>query len=141
MAMVGNSRQCAPSSLRMALNSLACSRARVTTMRRPNSGRASNQLSSPRSRTTSPTTVMAGGLRFAAATLAAISRRVPMTVCCSGVVPQRITATGVSPDRPCSISMPQISGRFLTPMKNTRVPTPVASRSQVILEAVLSSRS
>ncbi len=107
--MVGNSMHSAPSSSSSALKSLACSLARVIRIFRPNRGRRSNQLSSSRHLTTSPTTIIAGGCRLASLTFCTISESVPVTVCCIGVVPQRIRATGVS-SRPAVLD--EISADF-----------------------------
>ncbi len=61
MRNVGSSITSAPCSSRSAANSEACARARVTTIRRPKSGRRSNQLSFSRSATTRPITTITGG--------------------------------------------------------------------------------
>src|SRR5437763_1502025 len=60
MAIVGSSTGRAPASRRSATSELACSRVRVTSTRRPSSGRVSNQRSRSRRRTTSPTPATAG---------------------------------------------------------------------------------
>src|ERR1019366_9088338 len=61
ISIVGSSMTPAPSAPRREARASACSRARVTTMRLPNSGRRSNQSSLSRRRTTSPTMMVAGG--------------------------------------------------------------------------------
>ena len=103
IAIDGSSTTSAPSPSRRARSALACSRARVTTMRRPNSGRCSNQPRS--SAATSPTTIALG----ASTPRSAIVASVPRTVCCSGRVPHRTAATGVVGARPPSINSRAIS--------------------------------
>ena len=73
----------APRSSSMSMSSPACSRERVTTIRRPKSGRSSNQRRCSRSAATRPITNNAGASRWAAV---AIVDSVPVTVCCAGVV-------------------------------------------------------
>jgi hypothetical protein len=68
----------------------------VTTTRRPNNGRCSNQFSFPRNFTTSPMIVSTGGDSFFSTARPAMVASVPVTACCRPVVPQRIMATGVS---------------------------------------------
>ena len=70
-----------------------------------------------------------------------MSARVPVTVRWSGVVPQRMTATGVSGDRPPAISLSTVSGSVFTPISSTRVSTAVASRSQSMAGSLLSGSS
>ena len=57
------------------------------------------------------------------ATRSAMSASVPVTVRCSGVVPQRITAAGVSDGRPFAISFSTISGSVFVPIRKTSVST------------------
>ena len=61
ISMAGSSTGIAPSSASSRARALACRRVRVMSTRLPNSGRSSNQRSVSRRRTTSPTTVIAGG--------------------------------------------------------------------------------
>ena len=113
--MVGNSTHSAPSSERRATKSLACSRALVTKILFPKRGLSSNQLSSFLRPTTSPTTMIAGGLIFSFWALSPMFPREPMTVLCPGTVPARMTATGVSGERPCSMRLAAILGGSLPP--------------------------
>ena len=98
--MVGISTTSAPSSSNCRESWLACSRVRVTTIRRPNNLRFSNQLSFDRNFTTSPITVTVGADSFARAAASAMVARVPSTERCRPVVPQCTIATGVSAGRP-----------------------------------------
>ena len=86
----GSSTTSAPSSSSSVRSSLACSRARVTTIVRPKRGRCSNQEKSRAA--TSPTTIADGASTPTAAIVASVAR----VVRCSGRVPQRTAATGVS---------------------------------------------
>ena len=136
MRMAGTSRTSAPSSSSAAVSREAWLRARVTSTRRPKSGRwlrRSNHWSLSRSFTTSPTRKMAGGLSPARCTSSAARPTVVTSTRCSGFVPQRMTAAGVSALRPFSMSFCVMRGRFATPMRNTSVSTPVASLSQRML--------
>ena len=133
--MVGHSRHSAPRSERRFTSSLACSRALVTTILRPIRGRFSNHFILSLNFTTWPTTITAGGLRPAFFARSEIVSSFPVTVVCLGVVPQRIRATGVSGSIPWLISRFVIYGRFLTPIKNTMVPIPLASAVQSILDS------
>ena len=67
----------APSDSSISRRGPACSRLRVIRMRRPNSGRVSNQESRPRRETTSPTTIRVGEARPAAATSRGKARQRP----------------------------------------------------------------
>src|ERR1035438_7168068 len=87
ISMVGNSTTPAPSAERREASAPACSLARVTTIRLPNSGRRSNQSSLWRRRTTSPTMMVAGG--FIPASRAGSLDNVPTMVCWSARVAQR----------------------------------------------------
>ena len=122
--MAGSSSTSAPRFSSRVRSSLACSRARVTTTERPNSGRASNHDRS--SAATSPTTIALGACTPASATVASVAR----TVCWSGRVPLRTAATGVSGARPPSIRRWAITARRPAPMRITRVPPTRASASQ-----------
>jgi hypothetical protein len=82
--MVGAWIASAPRSSSMSTSSPACSRDRVTTMRRPKSGRASNHRRCSRSPTTAPITSIAGSCWRARST---IVPRVPTMVSCADVVP------------------------------------------------------
>ena len=88
-AIAGSSMTSAPSCSSSVRSSLACSRARVTTMRRPNSGRCSNHAKS--SAATSPTTIADG-----ASTPTRRDRRERRARSCvaPGRVPHRTAATG-----------------------------------------------
>ena len=99
----------------------ACSRERVTSTVRPDSGRLSNQRIASRWRTTSPITVIAGAPMPAACARAAIDARVPSTTRCCGSVPHWITATGVSTGLPFATSAAQISASLCMPMYSTSV--------------------
>ena len=128
MLIAGASMTAAPSSSSRARRPLAWERARVTTTRHPCSGRRSNQARCSRMRATSPTTVIAGAGRPAAAS--AIAARGAVTVCWSGRVPCEITAAGVSAAIPWAISRRAFSSRAPTPMRKTSVPGVAASEPQ-----------
>ena len=87
-----------------AASASACPLARVTTMRRPNSGSRSNQSSFSRSRTTSPTMMVAGGFMPCSAMRPGSVASVPQRVSWSGRVAQRTAMAGVSAARPRAIS-------------------------------------
>ena len=70
-----------------------------------------------------------------------MSPSVPITVRCSGVVPQRITATGVSAARPFAMSFSTISGSVFVPIRKTSVSTAVASFAQSMLDSGFSGSS
>src|SRR5205823_10398004 len=80
-------------------------------------------LRSSRTRTTSPTTTVAGGSRPSSATRSASVARVATTVRCVGSVPLAITAAGVSGSAPCSSSRAVISGNADSPISTTSVGT------------------
>ena len=90
-------------------------------MRRPNSGSRSYQFSLSRSRTTSPTTIVAGGFMPCAAIIPGSVASVPARVSWSGRVAQRTAIAGVSGERPRAISSRAISGNVVRPMKITSV--------------------
>ena len=85
---------CAPSSSSRSTSSIACSRARVTTMRLPNSGRASNQRRCSRSPATLPMMTIDDPRRGSPATRRASSPSVPVMVRCDGSVPSWTIAAG-----------------------------------------------
>ena len=87
MRITAHSSTSAPRSRSRATRPLACARARVTTMRRPCSGRLSAQASSSRSAATGPMTVTAGEPMPAASTTVAIVASVPEALRCAAVVP------------------------------------------------------
>jgi hypothetical protein len=93
--MVGTSSGTAPYSRSRTDSEAACSLVRGTSTRQPNSGLVSNHDRVSRRFTTSPTTVTAGGLIFAALASAEIESSVEITVDWSVVVPTRVIATGV----------------------------------------------
>ena len=74
---------------------------------------------------------IAGGFRFAAATSAAAVPTVVIRVRCSGLVPQRMTAAGVSALRPLAMRFFVILVRFSTPIRKTKVSTAVARPLQL----------
>lgn len=82
-----------------------------------------------------------GGASRMAGAADAISSRRPTIVCCASVVPQRITATGVSAGRPASSSARVMAGRLRAPMRMTRVSTAVARRAQSTEVSALPSTS
>ena len=125
--MVGSSMTSAPRSRRRLLRSPACSRVRVTTIRRPNNGRVSNQLIFDRSFTTSPITATAGDANFSRSAMPAMVASVPTIVRCEPVVAQRVSAIGVSAAAPFSTNDWQISRNRATPIRNTLVPGAFAS--------------
>ena len=88
---------CAPSSSSRSTSSPACSRARVTTIRRPNNGRASNQRRCSRKAATRPTTNTAGCVGGALSIRVASSPSVIRAVACCGSVPS-VTSAAASPD-------------------------------------------
>ena len=122
--MAGASTVAAPSAARRATSSPACARARVTTTRRPSSGRFSNQARSQAA--TSPTTMVEGEPKGASPMVASVAR----TVRCSGRVPHCVAATGVSGARPPAISASAIRPIRATPMRMTMVPPTRATASQ-----------
>ena len=141
MRMVGISSTSALRSASCLVSWLACSRVRVTTIRFPNNGRFSYQFSLPRSFTTSPMMVSAGGLSPAFSTASAIVASVPSTACCRPVVPQRTTATGVFSGIPFATSCDAISRMRDTPMSTTFVPGILAICAQSRLDSSLSGSS
>ncbi len=126
IAIAGSSTTSAPSSSSSLRSSLACSRARVTTIVRPNSGRCSNHEKS--NRATSPTTIADGDSTPAVAMVPSVAR----VVRCSGRVPQRTAATGVSGARPPRTNASAMSAIRPAPMRITRVPPARASASQSV---------
>ena len=82
----------------------ACSRARVTTIVRPKSGRRSNQRISSRRRTTSPTIAIDGAITFSRAAVSASVASVAVTVRWRGYVPHSMIAAGVFGERPPAMS-------------------------------------
>jgi hypothetical protein len=106
----------------------------------PKRGLASNHSSFGRSETTSPTTRMDGGLNPRFFAVAAMPASVPVSVCCPGVVPQRMSAAGVPGAFPAPTRFRVMLSRFLTPMRNTRVPIPASAvQSMSLLPFVGSS--
>ena len=114
--MAGACVTIAPRSVSVAASPLACGRARVTTMRRPASGRRSRHASSSRRPATGPTIVTAGAPTPASATRSAMSASVPVTTRWSAIVPRSTTATGSSALRPSSISRCAMRGSARMPM-------------------------
>ena len=106
----------APSAASRRDSVLACSRARVTTTERPNSGRCSIQASASRMAATGPTTVTAGAGRPSSAARPPISASAPVIVACDGSVPCETTAADSSGERPASIREVAIGSRLRTPM-------------------------
>ena len=92
--IAGSSTTSAPRSRRVAARPLAWARARVTTTRRPCSGRRSSQASSSRRAATGPTTISAGAPMPSRSTAAAIVPSVATTVRWPGQVPRSIAAAG-----------------------------------------------
>ncbi len=122
--MAGSSITPAPSASRRDRNALACSRARVTTTRRPSKGRRSNHPRS--SAATAPTTIADGDSIPAVATAPSVVR----TVRCSAVVPDRTAATGVVLASPPACRRAAMSAMWPTPIRITSVPPARASASQ-----------
>ena len=122
MRIVGSSSTSAPSASSRARSSLTCCRARVTTIVRPNSGRASNHEKS--SAATSPTTIALGDSTPASAIVPNVARNVRW----SGRVPNRTAATGVSSSRPPAINALAISAIRPAPMRTTSVPPAAGER-------------
>ncbi len=122
--MVGTSTVSAPIARSRSTRPDAWWRARVTTTRRPNRGRDSNQGRS--SAATFPITIVTGGSRGQACS----SPRVVRMVRWSGRVPHRMAATGVSAGAPPAISRSAISARWATPMRTTMVSPTRARASQ-----------
>ena len=117
--MAGISTTAAPRSSSESRRLETCSRARVTTILRPNSGRRSNQRKRSLSRATSPTTITVGGSIVRARS--AMSASVPKITSCSGRVPQRITATVVAGARPRSTSARAMAARLRVPIMKASV--------------------
>ena len=63
----------------------------------------------------------------------------PLTVSCSGVVPQRMDAAGVSGFLPSAISFLLMLGRFFTPMRKTTVPMPARERQLMVDSGLVGS--
>lgn len=97
-------------------------------MRTPNSGRVSNQFNCSLRRTTAPTTITVGGSISACSAFPTISPSVPTTVRWLALVPQRISATGVSAGLPSCRRCSTMAGRFFIPIRKTKVPFAVARR-------------
>ncbi len=127
MAMAGTSTVAAPRADSRATSSLACSRARVTTTRRPMSGRFSNHARSLAA--TSPTTMVDGVPSACAPMVPSVAR----TVRCSGRVPHCTAATGVSGDRPPATRAAAMRPMRATPMRITIVPPTRATADQSTL--------
>ena len=128
--MVGNVITSAPSASSRSASAPACARGRVTTTRRPKSGRSSNHAIRSRSVTTLPTTTTPGAVSPAARTRAASVPAVATTVACAPVVPLWIAAAGVSAASPCAMSAAMIAAICRIPMRKTSVPPWRASASQ-----------
>ena len=124
MAMTGTSTGSAPSRPRARLSSEAWVRVRVTTIRRPSSGRSSNHRSSVPA--TRPTTITDGDSSGWSPRVARVAR----VVTWSGRVPHRMAAAGVSGGSPPASSRSAIRGQRATPMSTTRVPPRRAAASQ-----------
>ena len=124
MAITGTSIGSAPASRSARDRVDAWARVRVTTTRRPNSGRRSNHARSTAA--TSPTTMTEG----VASASAPICDNVDRTVCCSGRVPHRTAATGVLGSSPPAISSSAIRPMRATPMRITMVPPTRATARQ-----------
>ena len=123
-AITGTSMGSAPASRSAVASEEAWARVRVTTTRRPNSGRCSNHDSS--SAATSPMTMTDGAARSWSARVPSVAR----VVVCSGRVPQRTAAAGVSAERPPSMSWSAMRRRRATPMRITTVPPTWATARQ-----------
>ena len=98
------------------------SAARVMTIRWPKSGRRSSQAICSRRFTTSPTTMIAGERRSAAAIRSPMSAKVPTKVRWIPRVPQRTSAVGVAGSRPASISLAALVAALRTDIIKTSVP-------------------
>ena len=116
MEMTGSSMTEAPSARSRSVSPLAWARVRVTATVVPASGPGSYQANRSRRAATAPTTMMAGALNPTAAARSAMVANVPASTSCMGVVPQRTRETGVSAERPDSISRRAMTGRLRTPM-------------------------
>jgi hypothetical protein len=110
-------------------------------MRRPNSGRWSNQAISSRRTTVHPMTMITGGEMPAASISSASVPSVAITVRWRGCVPHSIAAAGISSGMPAPISAAAIRGIVLTAMYSTSVPPLCASAAQLVIWAVLSGSS
>ena len=124
ISMVGTTTGSAPAARSGAASADAWWAGRVTTTRFPKSGRDSNQSRSVAA--TAPMTMTLGACRSWSAMVASVAR----TVCCSGRVPQRTAAAGVSGARPPASRRSTIFGRRPTPMRMTMVPPRRATASQ-----------
>ena len=119
--MVGTSTGTAPWERSPADSAPACSLVRGTRTCQPKSGLVSNHDSVVRRSTTSPTTVIAGGVMPAAAASAPMASSVETTVSCSVVVPTRVMATGVRGERPAATSCSATRPMEPTAESSTRV--------------------
>ena len=131
-AIVGSSSTSAPSASSAARSSLACSRARVTTTERPNSGRRSNQREVERRRPRRRRSRSATARRRPRWSRASRAR-------CAGRarVPLRTAATGVSGASPPSTSAVAMSAMRPAPMRITSVPPARGERVPVDVGAAL----
>ena len=120
--MQGNAVTFAPRALSFPQREPLRSAGRVTITSRPFRGRLSNQSKLSDRLHTLPTTMMAGLTMFASSAARGSFSSVDTTFRCRGRVPLSITAAGVSGDIPAACNPWQISGRVLTPMRNTSVP-------------------
>ena len=141
MCMAGSSSTSAPSSASASRSPDACADARVTTTRRPNSGRRSNQAISSRSETTAPITVITGAVSPSRATASASVDTVAATVRCRAYVPHCTAAAGVWGDMPPSTSAAAMRGSVFTPMYSTIVPPARASAAQSVCVSALAGSS
>ncbi len=109
----------------------ACSLVRGTRTVQPNSARDSHHDSLPRAATAGPIDMTThGALAMMGAASASIRSKVEETVRWSVVVPSTVTATGVSPGRPCSTSAAATLPTSLETAVTTRVPGAWASDTQ-----------
>ncbi len=124
ISMAGTWTTSAPRRRRRCASDDACVRVRVTTTRRPNKGSRSNQPTSTAA--TEPTTMVDG----AASSWSPSDARVARTVDCSGRVPHRTAAAGVSGWSPPAWSAAAIFGQRPTPISTTIVPPRRAAAAQ-----------
>ena len=141
MRMTAHSSTSAPRSRRRATRPLACARARVTTMRRPCSGRGSAHASSSRSAATAPITVTAASgsrpPRRRRRSSRACRRRCAARRSCPTASRTRASR---APCRPRSARRPP-GARRATPMSTTSVPGRPASAAQSTSARGLPGRS
>ena len=139
--MVGSSTVLAPACSSSVHSREAWERERVTNTRFPNRVRLSNQASSSLRLTTSPMTVITGGVSPAFRPFSRMFSILPVTVCCSLQVPHWTRAAGVVAGSPSFCRVARIFSKDAQPMSTTRVPPFLARTSQGMTDSGLEGSS